>query len=337
MEWPCNLTSWNRRFFDRILCFCVVMLVAGPASTTMSYFDVENAPLPEDPETLYFRPQGHQRDRSLKGGNSGPSYLLAQSPGVAMNSGKGPTGPHFLNMGSKRNVSTAVGQTAYLHCHVADLGDKAQVSWIRKRDLHVLSSGQVVFASDQRFQVLHPVDSDKWTLQIKYTQTRDAGIYECQVNTEPKISKSYFLSVVESRAKILGPEYVKAGSTINLTCVVNQPSTQSLVYWYHNKEILDYEGSVSINTRSAGEQTTSHLTITKATTKHSGNYTCWPTSAQPASAIVNVVEEGEQPAAMQTGSGSSFRLNYELCFLPGLLQAIVSLSLFRQYDLLSFR
>lgn len=36
----------------------------------------------------------------------------------------------------------------------------------------------------------------KWTLQIKYPQPRDSGVYECQINTEPKMSLSYFLEVV---------------------------------------------------------------------------------------------------------------------------------------------
>jgi hypothetical protein len=33
-------------------------------------------------------------------------------------------------------------------------------------------------------------------LQIKYPQTRDAGVYECQINTEPKMSLSYTLNVL---------------------------------------------------------------------------------------------------------------------------------------------
>lgn len=33
-------------------------------------------------------------------------------------------------------------------------------------------------------------------LQIKYVQARDAGIYECQVSTEPKVSARAHLHVV---------------------------------------------------------------------------------------------------------------------------------------------
>lgn len=35
-----------------------------------------------------------------------------------------------------------------------------------------------------------------WTLQIKYVQARDAGLYECQISTEPKISARVYLHVV---------------------------------------------------------------------------------------------------------------------------------------------
>lgn len=71
-----------------------------------------------------------------------------------------------------------------------------QVSWMRKRDLHILTAGVLTYTSDQRFQVIHPDNSDNWTLLIKFAQPRDAGIYECQVNTEPKMSLAFQLNVV---------------------------------------------------------------------------------------------------------------------------------------------
>ena len=39
-------------------------------------------------------------------------------------------------------------------------------------------------------------NSEIWTLEIKYTQKKDAGVYECQVSTEPKMSLSIRLNVV---------------------------------------------------------------------------------------------------------------------------------------------
>jgi len=56
-----------------------------------------------------------------------------------------------------------------------------QVSWIRRRDWHILTSGLFTYTNDERFQVVHTEGGDDWNLQIKYVQKRDNGTYECQV------------------------------------------------------------------------------------------------------------------------------------------------------------
>lgn len=71
-----------------------------------------------------------------------------------------------------------------------------QVSWIRKRDLHILTVGVHTYSSDARFAALHTDGSDEWTLRVAPAQPRDSGSYECQVSTEPKISLSFRLTVV---------------------------------------------------------------------------------------------------------------------------------------------
>lgn len=76
-----------------------------------------------------------------------------------------------------------------------------QISWIRKRDLHILTSSIHAYTGDARFSVKHPEASDEWTLKIAYVQMRDAGVYECQVNTEPKMNLAFILKV-EGKIKI---------------------------------------------------------------------------------------------------------------------------------------
>lgn len=66
---------------------------------------------------------------------------------------------------------------------------------MRKRDLHILTSGVHTYTGDARFSVKHPEHSDDWDLLIEYVQKRDAGVYECQVNTEPKINLAVLLNV----------------------------------------------------------------------------------------------------------------------------------------------
>ncbi|KAJ9595596.1 hypothetical protein L9F63_013217, partial [Diploptera punctata] len=71
-----------------------------------------------------------------------------------------------------------------------------QVSWVRHRDIHLLTVGRYTYTSDQRFQSIHSPQTEDWMLQIRYPQRRDSGFYECQVSTTPPIGHSMYLSVV---------------------------------------------------------------------------------------------------------------------------------------------
>lgn len=59
-----------------------------------------------------------------------------------------------------------------------------KVSWMRKRDLHILTSNNFLYTGDQRFSVIQPQDTDEWNLKIEYAQPKDAGTYECQVRND---------------------------------------------------------------------------------------------------------------------------------------------------------
>uniref|UniRef100_A0AAG5D391 Ig-like domain-containing protein n=1 Tax=Anopheles atroparvus TaxID=41427 RepID=A0AAG5D391_ANOAO len=238
--------------------------------------------------------------------------------------------PYFDDVNS-RNVTTVVDDTAILKCRVKHKGDRT-VSWMRKRDLHILTSNIYTYTGDQRFSVIHPPDSDDWDLKIEYAQQKDSGIYECQVNTEPKINLAVYLDVtaerdfaqdfskygpntggkhfigavgLAARAKIIGSQevHVKKGSTISLSCVVNVHA--SSISWYHGSSIVDFDsarGGISLETEKTEGGTSSRLMLTRATLRDSGNYTCVPTGAISASVQVHVLN-GEHPAAMQTSSG----------------------------------
>ncbi|CAO1385929.1 unnamed protein product [Diamesa hyperborea] len=208
-----------------------------------------------------------------------------------------------------RNLTTRVGQTAFLHCRVEQLGDKS-VSWIRKRDLHILSAGTSTYTSDERFQVIEHEQTENWTLQIKFAQQRDSGIYECQVNTEPKMSLAFRLNVVEAKATILGQSdlYVKMGSIVVLTCVISQgPHDLGTIMWYRGSNLINqthpndstsiYPMRVSVDVKWT-EALTSRLKILSARFSDSGNYSCVPTIGESSNVMVHIIN-GEHPAAMQ--------------------------------------
>lgn len=237
----------------------------------------------------------------------------------------------IFDFGMPRNISARTGQAALIKCRVDNLGDKS-VSWIRKRDLHILTVGTSTYTSDERFQVTQTKDSKEWTLQVKFPQPRDSGIYECQVNTEPKISMAFQLSVLvtppHAKAVITGPPdlHFKVGSSIILTCIVKQPliSTKlaGQIHWYRGEGMLTpfnnhpNEVFANLSQRIAmesqlGDTLKSRLRISNAQTLDTGNYTCSPTTASSASVMVHVIND-ENPAAMQKSQANSQRILWSL-------------------------
>lgn len=99
-----------------------------------------------------------------------------------------------------------------------------QVSWVRHRDIHLLTVGRYTYTSDQRFEAMHSPHTEEWTLRIRYAQRKDSGecfcctnlrfhlltclhfnlffrcstkgIYECQISTTPPVGHFVYLTVV---------------------------------------------------------------------------------------------------------------------------------------------
>lgn len=69
-----------------------------------------------------------------------------------------------------------------------------QVSWIRTKDLHILTSGAITFTADGRFEAVYS-HADFWGLRIRGVRITDTGQYECQVNTDPKMNFALNLTV----------------------------------------------------------------------------------------------------------------------------------------------
>ncbi|XP_068210382.1 uncharacterized protein [Palaemon carinicauda] len=254
-----------------------------------------------------------------------PSFFLGCGDG-----GKGSlTGPQFGD--TESTVSVPSGKTASLPCIVHHLSDRS-VTWLRRRDLHILTVGLQTYSADERFKVIHREGSDEWTLLVRYAQPRDAGIYDCQINTDPKISHPVTLNVVldaskevaqtktkvfvanntastsdgDLRVEIQGPRelYIEEGSSLSLTCLVTSSSGPStLVYWYHNTNLIDYNsprGGINLKIDSGRGQTITHLLVSSVGQGDSGMYSCVPTGSHPATVRVHV-NQGENEAAIQQG------------------------------------
>ncbi|KAK8735168.1 hypothetical protein OTU49_005536, partial [Cherax quadricarinatus] len=161
------------------------------------------------------------------------------------------------------------------------------------------------FTNDDRFEVHHDDGSNEWVLRLRSPTANDSGTYECQINTKPTITQLINLSVLEPRAVITaGRElYLDRGSTLRLTCQVRDaPTPSDFLLWYHEQKVANYEvEKVQVTVRLENGTTVSSLTLGDAQVYNSGQYTCSPSNAKPASIRVHVLS-GEHPAAMQTNT-----------------------------------
>uniref|UniRef100_A0A8D8Z450 Kin of IRRE-like protein 1 n=1 Tax=Cacopsylla melanoneura TaxID=428564 RepID=A0A8D8Z450_9HEMI len=208
----------------------------------------------------------------------------------------------YLDHLAIKNVTALLGKTTYLVCKVRNLGNNT-VSFMRHEKAILLTNGRFVYSNDQRYRIINNPPSDDWTLQIKYPQLKDSGVYDCQVSTNPFQIQTIYLTVVEPVTEIIGgPEIlVEHGSTINLTCVIRYcPEPPAYIMWSHDQAIISYDserGGVNVMTE-AGETTVSSLFIQKATEDDMGVYQCSPANAKSKRVVVNVIH-GDHPAAVQ--------------------------------------
>ncbi|XP_045126944.1 hemicentin-2-like [Portunus trituberculatus] len=216
----------------------------------------------------------------------------------------------YFDPTSPTHIKAQLGSNAYLPCKIKNLGNKS-VSWVRNKDAHILSVDRYTFIADARFATWHEAITNTWTLQVKYVKASDAGRYECQVSTEPKMSHFVHLNVITPLVTIPGGSelHVRSGSTVTIKCVVSQAlHPPSYVFWYHGEQRIPegkWKGVTQqpLTIRASGGSEAA-LTVTSANHAHAGNYTCAPAALTPVSVILHVLN-GERPAAMQHGTSTS--------------------------------
>ncbi|XP_068230627.1 zwei Ig domain protein zig-8-like [Palaemon carinicauda] len=237
-----------------------------------------------------------------------------------------PRGPHFAK-NTPTSVLAAVGAPALLPCKARNLGAKS-VSWIRHKDLHVLTVGSFTFTNDDRFSAHRDPSSGDWVLVLRHPQPTDSGFYECSISTKPVTAVSVKLEVVVPQAELLGADsvYLDKGSTLNLTCVVHfSPTPPEFILWYHRDKLVNYgkKGGreIQVDTEHRGELTRSSLLVHKARLQDSGRYSCKPANAKIVSVMVHVLES-ETPEAMKTTSNGSPKAH------PNMISSVMSAAAF---------
>ncbi|CAB4069351.1 unnamed protein product [Lepeophtheirus salmonis] len=248
------------------------------------------------------------------------------------------------------NITVSVGEAAHLPCLVDNLGEHT-VSWLRGRDTSVLSVGLHTFSSDSRFSVLHvpQLKGTDWNLEIKDVSIRDGGWYDCQVNTEPKVSNKTYLNVIKDRKKswiqgieprrmseylgqhilpkaiISGPTAlnIRVGESVALECSISPLKSPPLnLYWRHKNTVVTPKSRVGISLENEKSTGVSHsrLVIQDVRLDDAGIYSCI-TDVAAATSIELIVVDDDGAEALAS-YGSSLKLSWSPClFLFLLFQA----------------
>lgn len=168
-------------------------------------------------------------------------------------------------------VSADLNGSVTLKCPLQSL-DSSKISWIRERDLHILSVGQYMYITDKRFDIDLNEVLGTWSLIITRLQRMDSGNYICQISAESlhihtvhlyinpafnnliKTDNSFTenpIRVPEAVVRIIGPKQriYSAGRKFNLTCVVE------IKNFYEQQATAtpgDNYSKLSVNDRSIG-------------------------------------------------------------------------------------
>ncbi|XP_068232374.1 zwei Ig domain protein zig-8-like [Palaemon carinicauda] len=172
-------------------------------------------------------------------------------------------GPSFVNTTLHSHAHALIGQTAYLTCIVKNLHNYT-ISWVRARDIHLLTAGETTYTSDNRFVAVNPGGGDQWMLRIHHAQPSDAGTYLCQVSVSPPVSTSITLLVTDAVASVRpGTDvYLKAGSRVVLVCKVYGCPYPALPSWYKGYQLQEGTETEEGRIERTSESTT--VTPTKA-------------------------------------------------------------------------
>ncbi|XP_063587130.1 hemicentin-2-like isoform X1 [Penaeus indicus] len=217
------------------------------------------------------------------------------------------SGPSFLNS-TDNSIQVVAGTTAMLTCGIKNLHNYT-VSWVRGRDIRLLTTGSITYTSDTRFVPFNPSGGQQWILKIHYVRLTDAGSYLCQVSTTPPITHAINLTVhPEAVAKILpAPEvHVQLGSRLEVTCQVEGCPPPALLSWTREGQPVLTPDSSNYDLAN-GNATTPIATLTlarpHAEARDSGSYSCSSKCTTPVNVTVHVLRE--ELAAMQHHNAAS--------------------------------
>ncbi|CAD6208620.1 GSCOCG00010600001-RA-CDS [Cotesia congregata] len=187
------------------------------------------------------------------------------------------------------NLTVPLGRDALFTCLVEHLGGY-RVGWVKADTKAIQAIHEHVITHNPRVQVSHN-DHSTWNLHIRGVQLEDAGLYMCQINTDPMKSQTGMLSIEVPPDFVTnetsGDVMVSEGSQVKLTCRAKGVPLPR-VNWKREdaKNIIIREPVVASNGQkskvsSVSEYHGEELRLTKISRHDMGAYLCIASNGVP--------------------------------------------------------
>ncbi|KAG8040469.1 hypothetical protein G9C98_002465 [Cotesia typhae] len=187
------------------------------------------------------------------------------------------------------NLTVPLGRDALFTCLVEHLGGY-RVGWVKADTKAIQAIHEHVITHNPRVQVSHN-DHSTWNLHIRGVQLEDAGLYMCQINTDPMKSQTGMLSIEVPPDFVTnetsGDVMVSEGSQVKLTCRAKGVPLPR-VNWKREdaKNIVIREPVVASNGQkskvsSVSEYHGEELRLTKISRHDMGAYLCIASNGVP--------------------------------------------------------
>eukprot|EP00094_Tigriopus_californicus_P003829 TCALIF_03685-PA protein Name:"Similar to Dscaml1 Down syndrome cell adhesion molecule-like protein 1 homolog (Mus musculus)" AED:0.20 eAED:0.34 QI:0/-1/0/1/-1/1/1/0/379 len=153
---------------------------------------------------------------------------------------------------SPQQIHTVRDKSLFLSCGFnRELTGRLRISFMRIQDLNLLAVSKKLHSLDPRIEIINSLESPQiWTLKLNRMRASDSGLYECQLNTQPKTLRRIFnVTVIEARIHIQPADnvtYLNVGSRLKLSCFVDSgPLKPQYMLWYRNDKIIQYSEDIS--------------------------------------------------------------------------------------------
>ena len=163
--------------------------------------------------------------------------------------------------------------------------------------MEILLHGTEPYTKNRRYSGIHNAEEDVWILKIEDARKDDEGKYECQMNSLPVKSHIISLQVLSTRVDIIGDEdlYVQIGSSIILTCVVENVSSEDEMMISWSKE------GMRIKVETLKHNPRSELTLDNVMSHSEGVYECEVASIDRAHIFLHVLDK-DRTELLQTSA-----------------------------------